>query len=69
VIRGGTPLTDATAVAQWRTARRLVERGARTNYFADARLRLTDKLHDCFDWADESAQVEVGEAFWAACRR
>jgi hypothetical protein len=30
VIGGGTPLDEATALAQWQAARRLVERGAKT---------------------------------------
>jgi len=42
VIAGGTPLDDATAFAQWKAARRLVERGARVNLFAAASLGLLD---------------------------
>lgn len=67
VIGGGTPLADATAFAQWRAARRLVERGARTGYFADASLGLMEGLRVYF--AGESARdpEQVGDAFWAAC--
>ncbi len=46
VIGGGTPLNDATAFGQWRAARRLVERGARTSWFDAAALGLLDRLHD-----------------------
>jgi len=31
VIAGGTPMADATAFGQWNAARRLLERGAKTN--------------------------------------
>ncbi len=51
VIAGGTPLADATAFGQWKAARRLVERGAKTNYFADASLGLIEHLHDYFGGA------------------
>jgi len=35
VIAGGSPMTDAVAFAQWKTAERLVAQGARTT-FAEA---------------------------------
>jgi ankyrin repeat protein len=60
VIGGGTPLADATAFGQWRAARRLVERGARTTPFDAAALGLVDRL-------DEVPPDEVNAAFWAAC--
>lgn len=67
VIAGGTPLADATWFAQWNAARRLVERGARTNYFADASLGLIHGLHDYFDQATAPDPDQLGDAFWAAC--
>lgn len=67
VIAGGTPLADATAFGQWHAARRLVERGARTNYFADASLGLMQRLRDYFDRAPAPDPEQVGDAFWAAC--
>jgi uncharacterized protein len=67
VIAGGTPLTDATAFGQWTAARRLVERGARTNYFADASLGLMQRLRQYFDQPDAREPDQVNDAFWAAC--
>lgn len=67
VIAGGTPLADATAFGQWKAARRLVERGAKTNYFADASLGLIEHLHDYFGGAAEPDADQIGDAFWAAC--
>src|SRR5689334_23767140 len=48
VIGGGTPLDDATAFAQWQTARRLVQRGAHTTLWHAATLGLLDQLHASF---------------------
>ncbi len=67
VIAGGTPLADGTAFGQWTAARRLVERGAKTNYFADASLGLIEHLHDYFGGAAEPDADQIGDAFWAAC--
>ena len=44
MIAGGTPLTDAVAFAQWKTARRLVERGAHTPLREAAGLGLLDRV-------------------------
>ena len=67
VIAGGTPLADATAFAQWKAARRLVERGARTNYFADASLGLMPRLRQYFDGPGAPEIEQINDAFWAAC--
>lgn len=68
VIAGGTPLADATAFGQWHAARRLVERGAQTNYFADASLGLMHGLRNYFDNdATGRDPDQVSDAFWAAC--
>ena len=40
VIDGGSPLADAVAFGQWKAARRLLERGARTNLWHAAALAL-----------------------------
>ena len=40
VIGGGTPIADAVAFGQWKAARRLLERGARTNLWQAAALGL-----------------------------
>lgn len=64
VIAGGTPLADARAFAQWRTARRLVERGATTTLTDAATLGLLDRVETHFPGATSE---EVNVAFWGAC--
>ena len=46
VIAGGTPMADAVAFGQWAAARRLLERGARTNLWQAAALGLLDHVRD-----------------------
>ena len=46
VIAGGTPMADAVAFGQWKAARRLLERGARTNLWQAAALGLADRVRD-----------------------
>jgi len=65
VIAGGTPLDDAVAFAQWHTARRLVERGARTSLGSAAALGLLDRLRDHL--ATNPPAEEITAALWAAC--
>jgi hypothetical protein len=67
VIGGGTPLDDATAFAQWQTARRLVERGARTTLWHTATLGLLDRLWPYFTGTTRPATAEINSAFWGAC--
>lgn len=67
VIGGGTPLSDATAFAQWRAAFRLVERGAATTLFTAATLGLQDRVDACFSAPAPPGQDEVDAAFWGAC--
>jgi len=66
VIGGGTPLADAVAFGQWKTARRLVERGARSTIWQSAALGLMDRLRGHFAKATPGAD-EVTNAFWCAC--
>ena len=67
VIGGGTPLSDATAFAQWRAAFRLVERGAATTLFTAAALGLQDRVAAYFTAPPAPGGDEVDAAFWAAC--
>ncbi|WP_433306942.1 ankyrin repeat domain-containing protein [Actinoplanes sp. CA-030573] len=67
VIGGGTPLDDATAFAQWRAARRLVERGAHTTPWHAATLGLLDQLRTSFAGPAQPQPAEVGDLFWGAC--
>jgi len=67
VIGGGTPLADAVAFGQWRAARRLVERGARTTLWQAAALGLQRRVEDCFATDPPAAPDEITNAFWCAC--
>jgi uncharacterized protein len=67
VIAGGTPLTDAVAFGQWKTARRLVERGAVVPLREAAALGLLDRMAEQFA-ADPAPSLEdVTQALWYAC--
>jgi uncharacterized protein len=63
VIGGGTPLSDAVAFGQWKAARRLVERGARTSLWEAAALGMMDRVREF----SEPTQDELNNAFWCAC--
>jgi hypothetical protein len=67
VIGGGTPLDDAVAFAQWATARRLVERGARVNLWNAAALGLMDRLAACLVASPPPSPDELTNALWCAC--
>jgi hypothetical protein len=67
VIGGGTPLADATAFGQWNAARRLIERGARTEFWEEAALGLMDRLTARFSTAPAPEADEITHAFWSAC--
>jgi ankyrin repeat protein len=67
VIAGGTPLADATAFGQWNAARRLIERGARSNLFESATLGLLDRLDARFAQEPRPSPDEITGAFWGAC--
>jgi ankyrin repeat protein len=67
VIAGGTPLADAVAFAQWKAARRLIERGAQANLWQAAALGLMDRVEE-YVTADPSPPTEeITKAFWLAC--
>lgn len=67
VIAGGTPLADAVAFAQWKAARRLVERGARTSLWQAAALGLMDRVADRCKADPPLRQDELNDALWCAC--
>jgi hypothetical protein len=67
VIAGGTPLADATAFGQWNAARRLVERGARSNLFESAAMGLLDRVDAELDADPPPEHEHVNGALWAAC--
>jgi uncharacterized protein len=67
VIAGGTPLADATAFGQWNAARRLIERGARSNLFESATLGLLDRIEPLFESVTPPTADDATRAFWGAC--
>jgi ankyrin repeat protein len=67
VIGGGTPLADATAFGQWDAARRLIERGARSNSFEAATLGLLDRVRAEVEGDPPLAPDFVTGSFWGAC--
>lgn len=67
VIGGGPPMADAVAFRQWKAARRLIERGARTTLWQAAALELMDRVETCFTGGSSPARDEITNAFWSAC--
>ncbi|MER8224354.1 ankyrin repeat domain-containing protein [Streptomyces sp. NPDC094143] len=67
VIAGGTPLADARAFGQWRAARRLVERGARTTLQDAATLGLLDRVRAYVESDEPPSPADITSAFWGAC--
>lgn len=68
VFTGGTPMSDAVVFAQWRAARRLLERGAATTIWQAAALGLVDRVRDLCATESPPAPRDVTNAFWHACR-
>jgi len=66
VIAGGTPLSDAVAFAQWKTARRLVERGARTPLREAAALGLLDRVEASCAADPSPSPDDLTQALWYA---
>ena len=67
VIGGGSPLADAVGFGQWKAARRLIERGARSTLWQSAALGLMDRVREHFAGASQPSADEVTNAFWYAC--
>lgn len=68
VFTGGTPMSDAVVFAQWRAARRLLERGAATTIWQAAALGLLDRVQQCCRALPPPTADDVTNAFWHACR-
>ena len=66
VIAGGTPMADAVAFGQWAAARRLLERGARTNLWQAAALGLLDRVRDELMRTPPPSREELDNALWCA---
>jgi hypothetical protein len=67
VIAGSTPLADRDRFGQWNAARRLVDRGARTDLW---RLRHSACSTASSPWSTGDPprrRKQITEAFWGAC--
>lgn len=67
VFTGGPPMSDAVVFAQWRTARRLLERGATTTLWQAAALGLLDRVRDLCS-TEAPSERDITNALWHACR-
>lgn len=67
VLTDGPPLDDAVVFAQWKAARRLVERGATLTIWQAAALGELVEMDSLADGADTD-QHELDNACWHACR-
>ena len=67
VLGGGSPISDARGFRQWRAARRLIERGARTTLADAATIGLLDRVQAYFTETAFPAPEEISRAFWGAC--
>lgn len=66
VFTGGTPMSDAVVFAQWRAARRLLERGAQTTIWQAAALGQVDRVRGyCMA---QPPLDQITNSFWHACR-
>ncbi len=68
IFTGGGPLSDAVVFANWDAARRLVERGARVEWWQAAALGLLDVMQTRWDESPPPTPDEITRAFWHACR-
>lgn len=68
VFTGGPPMSDAVIFAQWRAARRLLERGATTTLWQAAALGLLDRVQQYCSATPPPAAEHITNAFWNACR-
>ena len=67
VFTGGTAMSDAVIFAQWRAARALLARGAKTTLTQSAALGLIERVRALAAERD-LPRDEVTAAFWHACR-
>ncbi|MFN7934470.1 MAG: ankyrin repeat domain-containing protein [Bryobacteraceae bacterium] len=67
VFTGGTAMSDAVIFAQWKAARRLLERGAKTTLSQAAALGLVDRVRELVT-RDAPPREEITKSLWHACR-
>ena len=68
VFTGGPALSDAVVFAQWRAARRLLERGATTTLWQAAALGLLERVIELCSETPPPTAEQITNAFWHACR-
>lgn len=68
VFTGGPPMSDAVVFAQWKAARRLLDRGATTTIWQAAALGLVDRVRALCAAEPPPSALDVTNAFWNACR-
>ena len=68
VFTGGTAMSDAVVFAQWRAARRLLERGAATTIWQAAALGLIDRVKEHVAARPRPPLEALTNALWHACR-
>ena len=68
IFTAGGPLSDAVVFANWEAARRLVERGARVEWWQAAALGLLDVMRGRWQEQPPPTRDEITRAFWHACR-
>lgn len=68
VLTGGTPMADAVVFANWRAARRLLERGAKTTLWQAAALGLLESVSGQVATKPPPSQGQITNALWHACR-
>lgn len=68
VFTDGTAMSDAVVFAQWKAARRLLERGARTTIWQAAALGLAERVEECVSAEPAPSARDITNALWHACR-
>jgi ankyrin repeat protein len=68
VFTGGPPMSDAVVFAQWRAARRLLERGATTTLWQAAALGVLDRVRALCSAEPRPTSDNITNALWHACR-
>ena len=68
VFTGGPPMSDAVVFAQWKAARRLLERGATTTIWQAAALGLVDRVRELCATEPIPSALDITNALWNACR-
>src|SRR5204863_9776316 len=68
IFTNGPPMSDAVVFAQWKAARRLLERGAKTTIWQAAALGLLDRVEEYCAAQPPPSPDDITNALWHACR-